>query len=95
MGIGPIVVSPNVAEEGEGRFTCVPPMEVEFGREVADAAANGRIGSRPAEEEALARRGPDEVQQHTNRGCLSCPVGAEESEDFALFDFEIERINRT
>ena len=74
----------------------VAPGEVRIQTQLTGQVAAARLDRQGVaaavqpEDERAAFRGPDEVQQHADGGRLAGPVGAEEAEDLARPDLEVE-----
>ena len=67
-------------------------VEVALLGQVADALVLPHVGGLAPEDERLARRGENEPQQQLERRRLARAVRAEEAENFAAADFEVERL---
>ena len=50
------------------------------------------VGGVFAEDQGLAFGGKQQAQQQLDRGGLAGAVGPEQAEDFALLDFQVERL---
>ena len=61
-------------------------------RQVADALAGDGLADVNAEQAGRAAGGRDKAEQDVHRGGLAGAVGAEEAEDFAGTDFEVEAV---
>ena len=72
----------EVEQLGAGR----PLLEAEVLGQVADPAAGGRLGRRPAEDQRLPAGGPDQAEQDLHGGGLAGPVGPEEAEHLPGLD---------
>ena len=67
-------------------------VEVRFLGQVADAFVLVDVGGGLAEDEGLAVGGEEQAEQQLDGGGLAGAVGAEQAEDFALVDLEVEGV---
>ena len=65
-------------------------VEVRLFRQIADALVLAHVGGRLAEDEGLAVGGEEQAEQELDGGGLAGAVGAEQAEDLAAVDFEVE-----
>ena len=69
-------------------------VEVRVLGQVADAAPDGDVADRPAEDLGVAAGRKHQLHQQLQRGRLAGAVGAEEAEDLAGLDLERQAIER-
>ena len=65
-------------------------VEVRFFGQIADAFVLAHVGGGLAEDEGLAVGGEEQAEQQLDGGGLAGAVGAEQAEDFAAVDLEVE-----
>ena len=90
--VRPVDPATQVPEVVDGLPARQPVVQVEFAGQIADAAVDGdRVDRRlDAEDLGPPRRRPDQVEQNPHRGRLAGAVRAQEAEDLARGDLEIE-----
>src|SRR5215207_2496318 len=71
-----------------------PIMETEALRQVAHPPASFRVAGRSAEEPRLTAGRPHEAEQDLDGGGLARPVRAEEAEDLAGLDRQVQPVER-
>src|SRR5207248_7492378 len=62
--------------------------------QVADPLVLGDAGGRLVEDQRVPFAGEEQPEQQLDRGGLARPVGAEQAEDFAPIDLEVQRLQR-
>ena len=80
------------AVEVERLFGVQEAVEIRLFRQVADALVLADVGGVFAEDEGLALGGKQQAEQQLDRGGFAGAVGAEQAEDLALLDFQVERL---
>src|SRR5262249_50289331 len=78
------------AVEVEGLLGVEKAVEVGLLGQVADLLVLADVGGGLAEDERLAVGGEEQAEQQLDGGGLPRAVGAEEAEDFALADLDVE-----
>ena len=91
--VGLVEAAAQGAEERDGLGDGVPGIEVQLRREEPDAGADRRVTWRATQHLGSTRRRAQDVEQQTDRRRLARPVRAEEPEDFAGHDLEIEAVD--
>ena len=69
-------------------------VEVRLLGQVADPLVLGDVGGRLVEDQRLALGGEEQAEQQLDRGRLARAVGAEQAEDLAPMDLQVERLQR-
>jgi hypothetical protein len=83
----------EAAEEVDGFPGVEVAVEVGFLGEVTDSAFSGDVSGGVTEYFDMAAGGVEEPEEHFDRGRFTGAVGAEEAEDFAAADFEVDVID--
>ena len=68
------------------------PVEIRLFRQVADPLVLGDVGGRLAEDQRLALGRKEQPQQQLDRRRLARAVRAQQAEDLAAADFQVERL---
>ena len=66
------------------------PVQIRLFRQVAEPLVLADVGGVFAEHQGLALGGEQQAQQQLDRGRLAGAVGAQQAEDLALLDFQVE-----
>jgi hypothetical protein len=87
----------DVEEPGveiEGLVRVQEAVEIGLLGQEPDARLGGDVGGGAAEDAGRARAGEEEAEEELHRGGLARPVRADEAEDLAGVDLEIETVER-